>query len=156
GPRQNDFRHAGFSLITTSILLTAAALVFVSVLPGQDYNQKIIENNRKLEKIDEAMRSFMAANGRRPCPADGVSAVNTATFGQAVGSPGACAGAPLAGGNLAAGSVPTKAIALPEDYAVDAFGHRFTYVIDVRATSNASCLALGTGGISIVSATGGT
>ena len=77
-------RHAGFSLIAVSILITVAALIFVSVLPGQeagDVNIKIINNTKKLEKVEEAMRSFMAFQGRRPCPADGQYAEGTANFG---------------------------------------------------------------------------
>ena len=44
----------------------------LSLLPGEkagDYNQKIISNIEKLDKIEEATIIFMAHNGRRPCPA---------------------------------------------------------------------------------------
>ena len=88
-------RHAGFSLIAVSILITVAALIFVSVLPGQeagDTNQKALNNTKKLERVEEAMRSFMAFQGRRPCPADGQYAEGTANFGLEAATPGVCTG----------------------------------------------------------------
>jgi hypothetical protein len=145
-------RTGGFSLIAVSILLTVAALVFASMLPGieaGDTNQKTLNNGRKLERIEEAMRSFMATNGRRPCPADGQYAENTAYFGIEAGTPGICTGntaptpnAPLgpdAGtGYVVGGVIPTKTLGLPDEYAYDDYGRRFTYVVDIRATESVS------------------
>jgi hypothetical protein len=136
-------RQAGFSLIFVSILLTVAALVFVSVLPGQeagDVNQKTANNTKKLERVEEAMRSFMAAKSRRPCPADGQYAENTANFGKEAAQPGNCTGGtpaapmgPDAGtGYVVAGTIPTRSLGLPDEYAYDEFGRRFTYVVDSR------------------------
>ncbi|HEX4000988.1 MAG TPA: FG-GAP-like repeat-containing protein [Pirellulales bacterium] len=141
---------SGFSLITISILLTVAALIFTSVLPGKDNadnNGKILNNAKKLERVEEAMRSFMAANGRRPCPADGQYAENTQYFGVEAGTPGICTGntsptpnAPLgpdAGtGYVVGGVIPTKTLGLPDEYAYDEYGRRFTYVVDTRATES--------------------
>src|ERR1700722_15741635 len=88
-------QSAGFTLLWMSILLTDAALVCVSVLPGQDAgdnNQKQIATTKKLEKVEEAMRAFMAFNGRRPCPADGQYGINTANFGIEAATAGTCTG----------------------------------------------------------------
>src|ERR1700736_3699689 len=86
--------QAGFSLITASIVLAVSALVFVSMLPGDngESNKKVIDNASKLERVEEAMRAFMAKNGRRPCPADGQYAFNTANFGVEAATPGTCTG----------------------------------------------------------------
>ncbi len=151
--RRHDSCHdntAGFSLITISVLLTVASLVFVSVLPGQesgDVNQKILSNDKRLARVEEAMRSFMATNGRRPCPADGQYAENTTYFGIEAGKPGICTGntapipnAPLgpdAGtGYVVGGVIPTKTLGLPDEYQYDDYGRRFTYLVDVRATES--------------------
>ncbi len=170
----------GFTLIQMSILLTVAALVMVSVLPGReagDVNQKTVTNIYKLQKVEAAMRGFMAFNGRRPCPADGQYDINDHKFGLEADTPGNCtdgAGAngiiapmgPDAGtSHIVGGTIPTKSLGLPDDYAFDEYGRRFTYVVDQRATKKASCAALegisltnttptGTGGIKIESATG--
>ena len=145
--------RAGFSLIMMSILITVAAIIMVSMLPGQDagdYAQKTANNVLKLDKVEEAMRSFMAVNGRRPCPADGQYAINTANFGKEAAIAGTCTGstpaAPLgpdAGTNhIVGGVIPTKSLGLPDDYAFDEFGRRFTYVVDRRATNLSACRAL--------------
>jgi hypothetical protein len=152
----------GFSLIQVSLILTAGALVMVSLLPGQDagdYNRKVINNVRELEAVEEAMKGFMAAHGRRPCPADGDYDVDTANFGREAANPGDCTGGtpavslgPDAGtGNVVAGVIPTKTLGLPDEYALDEFGRRFTYMVDRRATNKAACLALesGTPGVEI-------
>lgn len=166
--------YAGFSLIFISILLTVAALIFVAFLPGKDAgdtNQKMIRNVNKLERVEEAMRSFMAANGRRPCPADGQYVENSPNFGVEAANPGSCNGgapaAPLgpdAGtGHVVGGVIPTKTLSLPDELQYDEWGRRFTYVVDVRATSNSTCVALqnyptnnGLGGIKLEDTNGGT
>src|SRR5579872_5525870 len=101
----------GFSLILMSIVLTASAMIFASMLPGQDagdYNRKVMTNTQKLERVEEAMRAFMAFNGRRPCPADGQYAENTPNFGREAAIPGICTGgtptAPL-GPDAATGNI---------------------------------------------------
>jgi hypothetical protein len=161
----------GFALIFMSILITVAALIFVSFLPGQeagDMNQKMITDTEKLEKVEEAMRGFMAANCRRPCPADGQYSENTPYFGHEAANPGGCTGgapvAPLgpdAGtGYVVAGTIPTVSLGLDDSYAYDEYGRRFTYVVDTRATGVSSCSALETssmpGGVTIENTTGGT
>lgn len=143
-----------------------AALVLVSLVPGQgagDTNQKILDSISRLNKVEDGMQRFMALQGRRPCPADGQYDVNEANFGVEAGavvanSPaGSCVGGtpaasmgPDAGtGLVVAGMIPTKTLALPDDYAFDAWGRRFTYVVDTRATTSASCFALKTGSIQV-------
>src|SRR5690242_20690488 len=141
--RTDNRSQAGFSLVMMSVILTVAALIFVSVLPGGDTggdNQKIISNTKKLERVEEAMRSFMAKNGRLPCPADGQYAFNDVNFGVEAATPGTCTGgtpaAPLGPdvgtGYVVGGVIPTKSLYLPEEYAIDEFGHRFAYVVDKR------------------------
>jgi len=43
---------------------------------------------------------------------------------------------------LVAGGVPTKALGLPDEYAMDGFGRRIIYMVDSRATDETSCLTL--------------
>jgi hypothetical protein len=121
--------QAGFSLLWASILLAVGALVMVSVLPGQDAGdtgKKQVATIQKLQKVEDAMRAFMAFNGRRPCPADGRYDISDTNFGIEAANPGSCTGgtpaAPLgpdAGtGNVVGGVIPTKTLGLPDDYAV--------------------------------------
>jgi DNA-binding beta-propeller fold protein YncE len=161
-------RISGFSLIAAAIGLTVAALVMVSLLPGKEvggFNRKAATSISRLGVVEQAMIGFMAKNGRLPCPADGQYDVNAATgnFGVEAASPGTCKGgtpaAPLgpdAGTTFVVGGViPTKTLALDDSYAFDEWGHRFTYVVDKRATLNTSCATITTGGITIKNTTGG-
>lgn len=160
-------RERAFSLIWVSILLTVGAVIMVSVLPGReagDYNEKILKDVDKLDRIEEAMRGFMVFNGRRPCPADGQYALNTPNFGKEAANPGTCTGGtpaapmgPDAGtGYIVGGVIPTQSLNLPDSYAFDEFGRRFTYVVDKRATKTSTCRTIqniplnnGTGGLQI-------
>jgi hypothetical protein len=141
---------AGFSLIFMSLFLTAAAIIMVSFLPeaGND-NAKTIDDIHKLEEVEEAMRSFMVYNRRRPCPADGQYLITSSNFGKEAAIAGTCQGgtpnAPLgpdATGNIVAGIIPTRSLGLPAEDAFDSYGRPFTYVVDKRATTTASCDAL--------------
>jgi len=157
--------QSGFNLITVSVLVVAASLVMVSMLPGEQAgsnNQKSVSSIQKLDKVELAMQGFVLANGRRPCPAEGQYDINTGSFGKESANPGTCTGgtpaAPLGpNNNVIGGVIPTKTLGLPDEYAFDEWGRRFTYVVDQRATQTASCLALqkypansGKGGVSII------
>ena len=233
--------ESGFNLIAMSILLTIASILLVSVLPGKgtgDYYQKTVGNIQKLDKIEEAMKAFMVANQRRPCPADGQYSINSANFGIEAATAGSCTGGTPASdflgasgtvtGNttinsnvvtsvssttgltvgmsvtgtniptttasiasidsstqitltvpalatatgstltianpLVGGVIPTKTLGLPDEYALDEFGHRFTYVVDSRATDPTACNVMMqynkhnaiASGVTIESSTGGT
>src|SRR5271166_6111955 len=132
-------RRGGFNLIALSIIMAAAATVAVSMLPAKDagdFNTKTIQSIRKLDEVEEKMRSFIVVNGRRPCPADGSLAVNTTNFGKETDTlgDGLCTGALLSGvaTNTVGGTIPTKSLNLPDDYAFDAWGRRYTYIVDKR------------------------
>lgn len=157
-PALLHFPHgrSGFTLIQLSILLGAAGLALAAVLPGQDAgdnNQKMLENIQKLDKVESGIQAYLAQNGRLPCPADGVYDVNHQHFGREAGAatpnpvagnctggdPSAPMGPDTGTGRVFAGNIPTKTLGLPDDYAFDAWGRRFTYVVDGRATDNKLC-----------------
>jgi FG-GAP repeat len=162
---------SGFSLIWAAVGLTAAAMVMVSILPGKDtggFNKKAANSIQRLSTVEQAMVGFMALNGRLPCPADAYD-VNVHNFGIEAAFPGAathCQGgtpaAPLGPdvgtGFVVGGVIPTKTLGLDDSYAFDEWGHRFTYLVDARATAKSganSCANLTTGGIVIKKTNGG-
>ena len=59
-------RRAGFNLILLSIIMTAAALVYVTVLGDRAENDllKSQSTTQKLQKVEQAMTGFMALNGQ--------------------------------------------------------------------------------------------
>jgi len=118
----------------------------------------------------------MAFHGRRPCPAQGSYQIGQANFGLEAANPGSCTGgtpaAPMGPDSgtseVVAGTIPTRSLGLPDDYAFDEWGRRYTYVVDKRATARGTCISLegitptnstptGKGDVNIESATtGGT
>ena len=167
--QHTNCRRSGFNLITLSVVLLAASMIFVSFLPAARNDlSRYQSTSQKLERVKRAMTGFMAKNGRRPCPAAGSNALNTANFGVEAANPGSCTGgtpaAPLgpdAGtGEVVAGTIPTRTLGLDDSYAFDEWGRRITYVVDKRATKRGigtgTCSTLqnyptnnGTGGIVI-------
>jgi sugar lactone lactonase YvrE len=67
-----------------SIILAVAALLLVSMLPGAEFgNQgdKQAITIERMQAIEDATRAFMAANERRPCPANGTLPITDPKFG---------------------------------------------------------------------------
>jgi hypothetical protein len=155
---------SGFSLIQISIILTVAAIILASTLPGGgkgDVNQRTLSTIAKLDAIEQATNDFMVKNGRRPCPASGGYDINARYFGVEAANAGTCTGATpavqlgpdIGTGFIIAGTVPTKTLGMTDDFAFDEWGRPFTYTVDRRATSKTSCYVLqssrSTGGITI-------
>ncbi|NCY25574.1 MAG: hypothetical protein EBX37_12185, partial [Alphaproteobacteria bacterium] len=149
-------RRRGFTLVQLSVLLAVSGVLLAAYLPGRDagdFNSKVLATLYKLDKIEAAMQGFMAKNGYRPCPANGIYDVNHTFFGREAGASttstpvGGCIGgipaAPMGPDNgtshVFMGTIPTKTLDLPDDYAYDAWGRRFTYLVDGRVTDNKMC-----------------
>lgn len=65
-------QNEGISLIWVSALLTILGILLAASLPtvGNSGPGNATETLRRMGRIEGATRGFMAANGRRPCPAD--------------------------------------------------------------------------------------
>ena len=145
--------HHGFTLVQVSIMLIVASILVAALLPGReagDYNYKVMQTNQRMQKIDSALRGYMAAHGYRPCPADGQYAINDQYFGVAAdNTDGNCAGhtpaVPLSvtfnssQDTVVGGVVPTKTLGLPDEYAFDSWGRHITYIVDIKATTRTTC-----------------
>lgn len=86
----------GFSLIQVSVLVAVAGIILASTLPGGEMGSAIGKDRitrEKMEKIEAATQNFMAANLRRPCPADGTLAIGSANFGVEDTTSGRCSNA---------------------------------------------------------------
>ncbi len=220
-------RKAGFSMMQMSIVLAIAGLVLASTLPGGSGGSdadKVLITKTRMQKIEEATKSYMAKNYHRPFPSDLTAATNSADFaaesvpsnddlflstyfghnsikalfemetingtgnnpGSNLVAPGSMSvdtpnvrngwiatntlnssyNAPITkilsdtsyiwgraadtGYNneftylnpLITGGVPTKTLGLPDEYALDGFGRRMVYMVDVRTTNQKGCMDL--------------
>jgi type II secretory pathway pseudopilin PulG len=135
----------GFTLIQISILLTIASLVMVAILPSTRSNlEGSSATVAKMNAVVTALRSYMAANGNYPCPADASLAIGSTNYGVAAANADTtnnCAGGVPAANytdatnNIAIGMIPVRALGLPNDYALDAFGRTITYAVDTNAVT---------------------
>ncbi len=133
---------------------------------------KQAELKTKMDAIEKAIGAYVKKNNYLPCPADGSYAVTSAYFGVTGGTAGGgtCVnGATYDGngnrtanttpptanfsiGNSVGGVVPVRALGLPDEYAFDPWGGKFSYAVDIRFTATDSFLA---SNYSYIDSTGG-
>lgn len=138
--------ESGFSLAFVVILITlagiAAATLMVSSQKDAHWNP-LLETHKKLEKIQEALIAFQRTNKYLPCPAPlNVNSSNAAYGIASPANPAACAG------SFAHGAVPFRTLMLPEDYGVDAWDGKITYIVTSSLSTTAGFIG-GTGNLSV-------
>jgi streptogramin lyase len=140
--------HRGFTLIQISILLLVASLVLVTILPSTRTALNAgSTTTSKMNNVFTALRSYLAANGTLPCPADGSLPIGSSNYGTAASKfgPGVsnnCGHGGAINANyvddtntIAIGMLPVRTLSLPNDSALDAFGRTVTYAVDTNATA---------------------
>ena len=160
----------GFSLLQLSIILAIVSVVGVTLLPldeGGERNNRALKMTFSFNKLEEALVAFQAAYGRLPCPADATLAPTDANYGLEANDPGNCLGGTITStfgpaditganplGNVVGGMIPTKSLQIPDNYALDSYGRRLTYVVDRRATEPVACSMIKNGDIVLKGADG--
>ncbi|MCD6036058.1 MAG: hypothetical protein K0R63_1799 [Rickettsiales bacterium] len=130
----------GFSLIELSIVLTVMAITtgtLLTIAGNKEKRDRIAQTQQRMEQIKRAMADYVYENGRLPCPDSGGDALNAAQFG-AVDSSSVSGIAKRTcndtywgtSGNIIAGTVPVRALELPNDVGFDGWGRRIVYVVD--------------------------
>jgi prepilin-type N-terminal cleavage/methylation domain-containing protein len=124
-------RQAGFTLVETALVLVIVALLLGGMLvplATQVEQRKVLETQKALEEIKEALIGYAVINGQLPCPADPAIASGQANAGVARNPP--------CGGANSSGVLPWATLGVGE---TDAWGNRYTYrVTDYFADSIAS------------------
>ncbi len=137
---KKDAGTAAFSLVELSISLVIISMIIgsaLSVALTSDYNANLKQTNDKLDKIEEALVSFLALNKRLPCPANGASLIAAADFGiEGSSTTNGCGGANFNSGDVYSGVVPIRTLLLPDEFMFDGFGRRITYAVDYKFTKN--------------------
>lgn len=150
--------NSGFSLLELSIVLLIFGLMIGGIAAAltQDARRSKQTNLKmKIDAIEQALGAFVKKNNALPCPADGTYLLTSTYFGQEGGTigDGTCStGAAYDGngnrvsdptpptanfslGNTVGGVVPVRSLGLPDEYAFDPWGGRFTYAVDKRMTA---------------------
>lgn len=124
----------GFTLIELSIVLLIIAVIVGSALKSSVSRLGFAQTHqteKKLERIQESLAVYYAVNGALPCPALPTLAANDASFGNID-----CTNTYKdsddgdAIKDFYVGTVPISALNLSDEFAFDAWGHRFTYIVD--------------------------
>lgn len=158
----NKLVSCGFTLIELSIVIVILGLMIggiMSAINQENRRSKQADLKTKMDAVEKALGAFVKKNNRLPCPADGTYAITVASFGKEGGTAGSgsCGdGAtydvttgirsadttpPTANfklSNTAIGVVPVRALGLPDEYALDPWGGRFTYAVDIRMTATSA------------------
>ena len=150
------YRKSAFSLIEMSVVLVIVAIVVSGMLTISTVavnNEKIKVTKERMDEIYKALGRFMLTNYRLPCPASLTSTKNTAGYATELGSPGTCGGSGVYTSSTLTslpvyGAVPANTLGLADEFAEDAFGSKFAYIIYKFHTKAEFPVATNTGGFS--------
>lgn len=133
----------GFSLLELSVVIGIIALVAgvgMTMAMGALKAADRVTTQERLNTIKLALDSFMKTYGYLPCPFDRALLPSVTAYGVAQHSGTSCAtNAPglqlLASPIVAFGGVPVRTLGLPDSYASDAWGNKFSYGVTAALTS---------------------
>lgn len=130
----------GFTLIEIAIVLAISALLLAA---GIGITVAVLENARaratkqNMESIRLSLQSFIARNGRLPCPAVETLGPASPMHGIEAATPGTCTGTvdlPAVTPVAKRGVVPWKTLGLTLETASDGWFSQVTYLVTVSAT----------------------
>ena len=138
-------RREGFSLLELSVVIAIIALVaaFGVGLGGNAMKAADQVNvKQRLTVLNNAIESFVAANGYLPCPASRASTPtdDPNNFGVEARTGTTCASSGIDNysGTVYIGMVPVRTLGLPDSYAADVWGRKFTYGVSAPHVASAA------------------
>lgn len=164
-------RFAGFSLLEISVVMLIIVTLMgsgIMMLTNKVAQEQEDITLKRMKAIQTALLQYRRAFDVIPCPASITAAIGNINFGRGTvksSTVGAHCNATYtptysAGSYTWGGMVPVNTLKLPEEYAFDGWGHRFTYFVDDRYTSIAAftryTISMDTGEITVRDGTGAT
>lgn len=160
-------RHhqSGFTLAELAILLAVLSIIIGSLMLQMVTGSAIGAQEttlKRMQAVEQAALAYWLVNGRIPCPAPGTAALDDTDFGAESGTPGDCTDSAVAGSlygpisescnnwdtacatgcssdcGAVMGAVPVRRLNLPDEYALDGWNRRITYIVDERFTISQS------------------
>ena len=166
-------KEAGFTLVEVAIVMIILGALIAGIsafFVSRVKEINLVETNDKLATVDDALQAYLKINGFYPCPAPNNAQPETANFGRSVDCSSAAvageteddpsnrtvwdptSGAP-ADTDIRIGSVPTRTLNLPDDYAFDSWGRRISYAVS-ETLAMAGQYNRDHGGVTIVDSNG--
>lgn len=139
------FKRA-FSLIELSIVIVIISILLsgvLSIATSTTNSAKIKTTNNNIDEIYKALKVYLLANNRLPCPAP-ITAIkaSSTTYGESAGIHGTCSASGIYTSttetNIVYGMVPVKDLGLSIDMAEDGYGSKLAYIVDKRFTNDYS------------------
>ncbi len=144
-------RRRGFSLLELSVVLGIIALIAgvgMTMAQGALKAADRVTTQERLNTIKIALDSFAKTYGYYPCPFDRALVPSEAFYGLERRTPGGNSCGVSVGtapnqsfvnaSNVATGAVPVRTLGLPDHYAGDAWGNKFTYAVTAFQATNPS------------------
>lgn len=138
----------GYTLIELAVSLAILSLLLSSGLMIFDQFQlknKFKETNKKLEIIEEAIKTFVKINGYIPCPASINSLESESSFGDSAGVYDTVSHTCSNSLTNEVGILPSKQLGIRGNYVFDAWGNRFVYRVATGLGDNADFSISGNG-----------
>jgi len=139
-------RRSGFTLLEISLVLLILSLMLsgvLAMLAQESRRSNAAELEMKMDAIERALASYSKRSDAYalPCPSNPELALTHADFGFAA-SPGCTTGsgsraipAAYRNASAASGTVPVRTLGLPDEYAFDPWGNKFTYMVTIAITA---------------------
>lgn len=130
----------GFTLIEISIVIVIAGVllsILSSALLSYVKKSKIDTTEFRMDKIEDALGQYLTVNRKYPCAASRVAGPDDAEFGReatadcntAAGAGTGDAAPTIRSGGVRIGAVPTRSLSLPDEFATDGWGNKFTFAV---------------------------
>jgi len=153
-------KHArtGFSLMELSVVLGIISLIAgagMTMAQGALKAADRVTSQERLTTIKLALDSFAKTYGYFPCPFDRALAPTAPAFGRENRTAGSIdCGATngtsyINAANIITGAVPVRTLGLPDSYAGDAWGNKFTYAVTMNHTNGPPKLATTAGAMTM-------
>lgn len=162
-------RIAGFSLLEISVVLIIISTIIgagISYLGVSVEKAQRDTTTQRMQAIQKALLDYRRAFDRIPCPSDITLAITNTAFGRGNLTSPCDAGSTdpnFTGGmgpDVWTGGVPVRTLKLPDEYAFDGWGRRFTYTVDQNVTGGYRfsdyAVSAPVGSVSIIDTTGVT
>ena len=141
---------SGFTLLELSIVIVIISLIAgtgIKMAAGALKAADRTTTQERLHAIKAAVDSFAKTYGYLPCPADRTLRPSDTYFGIDYRNPTwttcmlSSPGIIIDGtSSVYTGMVPLRTLGLPDNYAADAWGGKFDYIVSVNLTQNASSI----------------
>lgn len=139
----NKNSESGFTLLEMAIIVIISGMVLSflgATLVTFMHEGNIKTTEYRLKAIQDELAHYLSINGRYPCAANRTLGSNSASFGKEdladCDAPGPLLAGTVRSAGVRIGAVPTRSLNLPDAFAADAWGRKFTYAVtEVLATN---------------------